>query len=320
MFSSIFISAKERLISSGPVEFKEAFIPQEVPYKSTITYEELLEDLDMTVYYLETVYAGYDTMKKNGFDAQNFKKTISKKYNNDEIIDTQRVFVDILEKLQGYVKDRHLSVVKNQDDNNFEIGNTTDSNLFFHTNVYLEKINSEFYVQESENIELLKGTKYTGSKENLFYYPVKGTNSYILGLIAKKNPNVFQFSFGNKEISLNTYDDGNINSSKAIKYHELETKNSGYVSISSFYMPDVNSQYYKGANLVFNKYANLFQKWNSKKNIIIDLRGNSGGLSEFHEYLIYSMFQKNPKEYSDKNYEKCYSWFCKNSRLLRFYY
>ena len=74
------VFSEEKLISSVPVALNESFVPQEVPYKSSITYEQLLEDLDMAVYYLETAYAGYESMVKNDFNTEKFKKAISEKY------------------------------------------------------------------------------------------------------------------------------------------------------------------------------------------------------------------------------------------------
>lgn len=300
------VFSEEKLISSVPVALNESFVPQEVPYKSSITYEQLLEDLDMAVYYLETAYAGYESMVKNDFNTEKFKKAISEKYKEQEIIETRSVFFDISRELKNYVNDVHFQVI-----NNKEYEGVTQSKKFYYSKIFVEKIESEYLVQKSEETHIKPGDKYMGSIENLFYYPVKGKNSYIIGQISESMPKDFNISFDeiNKKVTL--YDDGAINSSSLIKYHEIETQDSGYVSLSSFLIPDSDSQYFKGAKIIFNKFANLYSKWKNKKNIIIDLRGNLGGRASFSIYLIYSMFQKNIKPYSEKKHSKYDLWLDK---------
>ena len=193
------VFSEEKLISSVPVALNESFVPQEVPYKSSITYEQLLEDLDMAVYYLETAYAGYESMVKNDFNTEKFKKAISEKYKEQEIIETRSVFFDISRELKNYVNDVHFQVI-----NNKEYEGVTQSKKFYYSKIFVEKIESEYLVQESEETHINPGDKYMGSIETLFYYPVKGKNSYIIGQILESMPKDVNISYDeiNKKVTL----------------------------------------------------------------------------------------------------------------------
>ena len=77
-----------------------------------------------------------------------------------------------------------------------------------------------------------------------------------------------------------------------VKYHEIETQNSAYASLSSFLQPEADSQFRKGADIVFEKFANLGIKWRTKNNIIIDLRSNIGGRIFYSRAFVYSFLSK----------------------------
>ena len=85
-----FVFSEEVLKSSEPVEIKEVYIANETTVrKSFITYEELLKDIDLFVYYVNTGYVGYDFMKQKGYDENNFKLFFSEKYKNQTEINTK---------------------------------------------------------------------------------------------------------------------------------------------------------------------------------------------------------------------------------------
>ena len=138
-----------------------------------------------------------------------------------------------------------------------------------------------------------KGSVFTGNEENLFYYPSKGEDIYRHGIFSKEKIQKAVFSVEGKSVEFSVSDDKEFLMQNLIKYHEIETENSGYASLSSFLLPELDSPYRKGADIVFEKFANLGIKWRNKKNIIIDLRSNLGGRMYYGKAFIYSFICKN---------------------------
>ena len=61
---------------------------------------------------------------------------------------------------------------------------------------------------------------------------------------------------------------------------------------------------------------NLGIQHRNKKNIIIDLRGNGGGVLQYSEYLFYSMTQKNPKPYERDGLKAADTWASENFSMM----
>lgn len=302
-------SAKPVLISNRPCEYREVFAgPNWQKFKPIITCKELLSDLDMLCYYLETAYIGYDRMCELGFDGEKLKSTFLDRYKNRQDIDTRLVFGEVAYWFEPYINDRHFGLFTWYGEYS-----PTKAHIFYYTNTFVEKRHDGFFLFMSDDTMLYEGMKYGGNEENLFYYPMKGKNIYRVGIIALENPDVILALFDGQIFRLKVFDDKAIDSDRNVRYREHESLDSGYVSLSSFLLPDANSQYHKGAEIVLSKFAELSAKWHDKKNIILDLRSNQGGYAEYPEYLVYSLFTNNKKTFSLENasQEKCEKWISK---------
>ncbi|MCK9170814.1 MAG: S41 family peptidase [Treponema sp.] len=279
---SVSLAAERKLISSQPVEYEEVHLYND-PHcsKGTITYEQLKEDLNNLVYLFETAYIDYDSMVAKGFDGKKLITDILSEYNNQSQIDTKKVYLALIQELVPYIHDSHCVLVFFRESESF-----CKKNKFFYTNTFVEKTKKGWVVYESDNSNIAKGMKFTGNEENLVYYPVKGKNIYRAGVFAVEKPETFSLNINNKEYPVETYDDGAIEI-RPLKYHEIETKNTGYVCLSSFMLPDEKSPLRK---TVFEKYSTLGLKWGKKKNIIIDLRSNGGGEIKYSSYLLSPLY------------------------------
>ena len=299
---------------SETVEVKDVHIAnQSTVRKSYINYKELMNDIDFLLYYLRTAYVGYDTLRQNGYDEKTFKSIFSERFGNTNKIDTKEILIVIANELSRYADDKHLIL-------NGTMGKEyiimKGSSLFFYTNTFVEKKGNEYVLYESDFPELTAGNRYDGSEENLFYYPSKGANIYRIGVITEHDTKNYDFSFEGKKYNLFVYNDGFIQPSPTVKYHEIETSDSVYVSLSSFVLPDKTSQFRKGAVLVLEKFANIGSKWRNKKNIIIDLRSNAGGITAFGEYAFWSMTLSSPIAYSEKSQQKMEKFIDENYRQI----
>lgn len=291
------VFARQTLISSEPVEIRETFVSNEkTKRKNFISYEELSDDIDYLFYYLKTAYAGYDELLKNGFSEENFRAHFREKYENSEEIETRPIMKEFAEMFSAFAKDNHLYILGN---NAQEWNSANSFAIFYYTNTFVQKYDDDFLATQTDSSAIKIGAKFTGNTENLFYYPAKGKNTYRLGVISKQKISDYKFFFDGTEINLPLYDDGNIQISFSPKYHEIETENSVYISLSSFKVQENDSKFKKGSEIVLKKFADLGKTWQNKKNIIIDLRSNGGGMIEYGIYPFYTMTQKNPQSFKD---------------------
>lgn len=110
---------------------------------------------------------------------------------------------------------------------------------------------------------------------------------------------------GYDELLQNGFSEENFRAHFREKYEnseEIETENSVYISLSSFKVHENDSKFKKGSEIVLKKFADLGKTWQNKKNILIDLRSNGGGMIEYGIYPFYAMTQKNPQSF--KNFQK----------------
>ena len=260
MAAAVFISsgAFSKQTSERP-ELRETYIAAHTPYRSFITYAELQDDIESFVYYLKTAYAGYDEMKERGFKAE-LVRAVLKNYEGQEKIESRQIVFDLHEELAPYISDSHFFAAAWNTNVRFTYHRT-----FYYANIFVEKSEDGFTVCQSGVPSVAADMKFTGSAENLFYYPVKGENVYRLGAVSERVLSFYTFSFDGKNIAVPVYDDNAIESSGNIKYREVETADSVYVSISSFMLPPAGSQYSRGAEIVLEKYANTVINHPDKK-------------------------------------------------------
>lgn len=292
--------AKSVLISSEPVEIKEIFISTEkTKRKNFISYAELSDDIDYILYYLKTAYADYEQLLKRGFSEEKFRAHFKERYEKTSEIETRPLMKEFAEELSALTRDSHLYFLGN---NAQEWYSENYFALFYHTNTFVQKRDNSYFLAETDSPDIKTGAKFTGKPENLFYYPAKGKETYLLGVISNQKISDYKFSFDSTEFNLPLYDDGNIQISFTPKYHEIETLDSIYISLSSFKVQKNDSKFKKGSEIVLKKFADIGKTWRNKKNIIIDLRSNGGGMIDYGIYPFYAMTQKNPQSF--KNFQK----------------
>lgn len=304
--SYYFIFANPTLILREPVKFQETFINTEkTRLKNFISYAEFYKDIDYLFYYLKTAYAGYDELLKNGFSEEKFREYFKKKYENSEEIETRTIMKEFTKLFSEFAIDNHLYIAGNNAQTSYS---ESSSAKFYYTNTFVQKDENYFYVTQTDSSNIKAGAKFTGNNENLFYYPAKGKNTYRLGIISKEKISDHNFSFDGMELNIPVHDDGNIQISFSQKYHEIETTDSVYISLSSFYVHENDSKFKTGSEIILKKFADAGKTWQNKKNIIIDLRSNTGGEISYGIYPFYAMTKKNPANFSFKNLKKMESF------------
>ena len=220
---------------------------------------------------MKTCYAGYEDALARGLDLEKFEQNILSEFSNSiydkNSISTDKICDVVYNELKNYVTDNHFSIY----------GASTEcilSNVkrVLYSNIYVREKNGKYFVVESDILEIKKKSEFTGSKENLFLYPAKGKNIYRIGFTKTiessaendyiENEIELSFNNENKKVLIKTYD--SIKNTK-IFFGKQETKDTGYLSLSTFDLPDVKSNFRKYAERSFEKYINSSVELNNKK-------------------------------------------------------
>lgn len=286
-------------LSSVPVEFKYVKIYDSGnKAEAVLSPDEVNEDCSMLKYLIETAYAGYDAAVANGLSMDTAVQHIEAVFAGQKQIERRKFIKAVEAELRPYISDSHFILSTW----NYRCNLCPAYTVYF-SNIYVHKTGETFSVCLTDSDTVPLGSTYSDTKNTLFYYPAKGTDVYRIGILASQKTDSMDIHINNGVVSIPVYTDGaiEVRDSNAIKYHELTTDNSVYVGISSFLVPDKHSQFRKGAVLVFDKYATLGVRYQDKKNIIIDLRSNTGGISVYSAALLYSLYAKVKHLNSKKN-------------------
>lgn len=276
------------LVSESPVVPQKVYVSEsEVKNLDSLLPKEFDEDLDSLCYILQNAYIGYDDMIEKGFDIEKFKLNLKNKFTGKNNILTNDFVLELCRFLSEYVNDSHFSLIKDK-----FLYKPSAPKIIAFTKVYVKKIGDEYVVKEDEWNEA--GKIYTGPAENMFLYPAKGEDIFRIGVLLDENdiPDVkkFKFSFDNNEMEISVKAEFPSKSPAVGFSSSVESENSGYVSINTFF-PSYDQNQKTDRNLVqINKFLRKSVEWQDKQNIIIDLRGNTGGYTIFPARFLLALY------------------------------
>ena len=301
--------------------FEPTVYPRAVRF---VSFDQLKNDVSSLKYLLQTSYSGYEDALARGLDLEKFEQNILSEFSNSiydkNSINTDKICDVVYNELKKFIIDSHFTLYSLNSYYSLCI-----RNRILYSNIYVREKNGKYFVVESDIPEIKKKSEFTGSKENLFLYPAKGKNIYRIGFTktvesSAENDYIeteieLSFNNENKKVLIKTYD--SIKNTK-IFFGKQETKDTGYLSLSTFDLPDVKSNFRKYAERSFEKYINSSVELNNKKNVIIDLRGNSGGNNYYSNKFLLSLYtnkilsdselQKTKLLDNDVNYTESYNY------------
>ncbi len=285
-FFANFIFA-QKLISEKPIVTKKIYTKfEDVKDSINITVEQMNEDLDMFCYLLETAYIGYEDMLQKGFNIEEFKNYVNKQVKGQETCSVQKFCINLINGIKKFIQDSHFSIY-NSDYAYFP----SEKHFVAFSNTYVKKIDGKYIAQKGGTAKA--GSVYTGKEENLFLYPAKGEDIYRVGLFVLEDEKVlkYPFSFNNEDVILPVKVEEPKDFNGETIFNSIESVDSGYASVSSFWVDPVASNAEKNKSLVqLNKFLQKSIEWQNKKNIIIDLRGNPGGTLYIPARFIISLY------------------------------
>lgn len=245
--------------------------------------EKLDNDLSYLKRVLSEAYVGYEYNVEQGFDfdeaIENVRNLYLKKAEKSKI-DPEKVSskllascinTEIVQKLK--VLDHHFAVMlpgrvyslKRQ--------------VWLSSEVYFTKQGDDYFVSFSKDSKIKKNSKYTGDTEKLFKVIRDNQECYVFGTLAKKNIKETEISINNKTYKTQLhmgnfareYERGHLGLQK--------TDKTLYLSISDCMF---NGYDRTDHALLAKKLQDYLQELrnNTFENVIVDLRGNKGGLVE----------------------------------------
>ena len=294
------------IISEQQIEYVD--INTATAINSKVSFRQLKDDIVELKYLLQTCYAGYEDAVSRGLDLEKFEQNIlnyfsEEKYQQPNLINTDEISFAIYNELKNYFTDNHFYIYGAN--SSFVL---SPCKRILYSNIYVKQKGEKYFVIESDIPEIKIKSEYTGANSNLFLYPAKkGKNIYRLGYIKTlesiKQENVeekIKLSFDNQEFDVLVKEYKSLEN-KNWYFGQHETKDSIYFSASSFMNPPGYSAYKTYFEKNIKKYIELAKNYNHKKNIIIDLRSNTGGVANYSEEMLYKLYTGNYDEEFDLN-------------------
>lgn len=262
--------------------------------KEYLTQQEFDEDLDALEHLLSHTYVLYDKSVKKGFKMNAFLNSIKAKCPKsfNDLYSSSNLLKSI--KSAGFehlpYKDSHL---------NLSWGYNYESVFSHHTvylsNTYFEKIGKDYFVHSSDDENVKAGSKYKGKSENLYKCLTKSGELYRFGTMS-------DYAVELADLKLNT---GTVTVKVSHEQKYYAYTDTSYAKTEENYLYIKISDWAFGENQDIEAMTNPRQmlaaiketaKTAAEKDyVIIDLRGNPGGISYFAEELLYHIyFTNNP--------------------------
>lgn len=282
----LFASCATKQLAEGEelVEYKDLNYKSE--NKKKLTKEEVREDCDMLKYIFYTCYCGIDEAIELGFDLDAAIEDIYNETMKKKIIATDYYsaedFVNIIRQKMAKelkVEDQHLGVG----------GSLKDSTCVYYSKVYFEKLeDGSFVVKKSdeEKVDIQTGRKYTGPDANLFEMLMDGEIIYRYGVLTKKRVKTVNLSVDNEIFSVPVKVEDPIYQKTA--WYGLKTTNETlYMSLSDcMNLNGIDDDNIRAEEIFIKQLEKISEAAKGKKNIVYDLRSNTGGRWEFPARML----------------------------------
>lgn len=183
--------------------------------------------------------------------------------------------------------DGHLCISTNE--NNWF---PSPKNWYYYSDFYFKKSGNQFYVYNSPN-KKLEGQKYTGSYEDLKRTIKNNEVVYIFAPILSGPYTSTNINISKKNYKIPIYENLRFKNSDSLSF--IESYNSLYIRASSF-------NYIEGTenDKVFMKnLSTLNDLLKNKEYIIIDIRGNSGGVEYYPRRLLEKLYNNGDDSKND---------------------
>ncbi len=270
-FCGSFLNAESNItfIKSYSTEYKKTLPITEYNWQNvngTISYEEFIEELEEFKYLLTTSYIGYEKMLMQGFDINVFENNVKAEFEKSVSVDSKKLQSSLYENIKKFVQDAHFFI-------NFFMTEKVACNFenVYYSDLYVKKVGDKyFYIKDNKIKE-----EYKESEDNLFCYPSKGSDVYRIGIFSNEQPKFDGYKL-----------DTAIAPATSLRFNSKQTSKTVYYSLSSFMLPAEGDGKRKASEIMLERLKKSVQNNYDKENIIVDLRGNLGGIQGISMDLV----------------------------------
>ncbi len=269
--------------SQGEKE-KKIRLDFDAPIRASFSTVDLDEDLATLKYLVTTAYAGYPQAQENGFDADasiaEIREAALKNLTSLGMIDSEFYQNKIFEVLNRDMKlnDMHFTVQG--------FGNSSKSIAKYlrFTNLYFEEKGDEYYSLYSDDERIPMGAKFTGPEKNLYETFYEDRILYRYAVYAAPNTTRLTVSLDGEQYPVSVIKPEEFTYTGKLTGF-IESDECIYVSLTSFNIAETGNDYYQFCEIT-KKISNA----DPEKTVILDLRGNGGGVLYFAPQLVASMY------------------------------
>lgn len=246
--------------------------------------------------YLETIlsqaYVNYDEAAEKNFNTDFLVKNIKSDYKKQfgvKNFNSQKFGLLVALHVTDYlgslnIIDNHLTFANEDFDCSFFY-----QTYSYYSTIYFEKKDGRFVVFSSDNDEIKKGSVFTGNPDDFKITYGKNNVLYRYVVLSTESQPDIHISVNQKNVPCNVKR-ADIKSGGNISFQE--TDSSIYIRLPDCYLEIGNPQERQKALKEFNAVIEKIIKADTNKNVILDVRGNSGGYAEVIYRLLVPIFYR----------------------------
>lgn len=280
---------------SGPYKNSRNYSYDSINSKGLLTQEEFDRDLDALEHLFKNAYVLYDKSVKKRFIMKAFLKEIRKEcpVNADGFYKRSELQKAILKNCARHLPyaDSHLYMGLG---NNFR--NVFGYHVVFFSDVYFEKKGKDYFVVSSSDESIKAGSKYKGKKENLYKCLTSSGELYRFGVMSDCSIETAELSLDSGKFTVGlSFENKMMAQRDTSKVSESEKLL--YIKVSDWAFGfDYETEAMTKARALLDEIKEASKNAFEKDYVIVDLRGNPGGISNYgEEVLNYLYFANEPK-------------------------
>ena len=264
------------------------------------------KQLDENLQYFRELYtqanAQYEYEKELGLDIDIVVSEIKQKYSEQCDIE-EDINSDILVTCYGEVLEKYQKVPNNH----FAIH--TDNKgygykywLWNYSDILFTKKGEDFYCFSPYGTKIKRGGKYTGNEENMFKFIYKGMELYCFGIFADEWIYETAISVDNKDYPIHLFQLPSFSHNES-GIGMRTTNKTFYICFNDFKFDWDDAKKSRELHKNLNEYIKVFHE-GDYENVIVDLRGNHGGMERsfypFLQGLACGKYAENSRLYKKK--------------------
>ncbi len=235
--------------------------------------EQMMEDVDTLEYILEEVYSGFESLNKRGLSVRGMLNGLREQLSSTSVMNVAEFFDLICEALQA-IRDSHLIFSLPYFDKRHSF--CAHSTVYL-ADVILKKEGNDYFVLSSSDEKVTCGSKIEIETEYLF----KASKSeFLIGKFGEETLREIPLCLNGREIGVNISPATEKTQSSGPLWKHTFCNGADIVEIRSL------AAFSEDEKQELEKLVSLGKSLKDASKVIVDLRGNKGGDSEFARRFI----------------------------------